>query len=253
LFRPVATHVAGPRPVNRHVAGPVGGTVTVDATATTRRRADSNCPFPHGNRREPSSLQIGSQVHKECFHAPPGLDGVGGLAVHPGRAAPTVTPHPTPRLCENIGVIDKVVEVIEPTTRIVGRPTMQLGLNMQYPEIRHEPSRLVIPVFQFTGVHQRLLLWQSQDCGSAALLRRVHGFPVLGLLRGLRPTTEPCTDGVCSRSRPGWPTGRETRSWFPRSLSTVRRDRRPALPLWPRHGYAADLHRGLPVSAEIPT
>jgi len=34
--------------------------------------------------------------------------------------------------------------------------------------------------------------------------------------------------------------------WFPRSLCTGRRGRRPAFPLQPRHGYAADLPRGLP-------
>jgi len=34
--------------------------------------------------------------------------------------------------------------------------------------------------------------------------------------------------------------------WFPRSPRTVRRVRWPAMPLRHRHGYAADLHRGLP-------
>jgi len=33
---------------------------------------------------------------------------------------------------------------------------------------------------------------------------------------------------------------------FPRSLLTRRRVRHPALPLRPRHGYAAGIHRGLP-------
>ena len=38
--------------------------------------------------------------------------------------------------------------------------------------------------------------------------------------------------------------------WFPRSLLFGRRVRHPALPLRHRHGYAVDLHRGLPAQAE---
>jgi len=34
--------------------------------------------------------------------------------------------------------------------------------------------------------------------------------------------------------------------WFPRSLLFGWRIRHPALPLRPRHGYAVDLHHGLP-------
>ena len=40
--------------------------------------------------------------------------------------------------------------------------------------------------------------------------------------------------------------------WFPRSSQIGRRARRPALPLRHRHGYAADIHRGLPTSNHMP-
>ena len=48
------------------------------------------------------------------------------------------------------------------------------------------------------------------------------------------------------RARPGRP-GR-----FPCSLRFARRRRSPALSLRPRHGYAADLHRGLPADIHKP-
>jgi hypothetical protein len=41
--------------------------------------------------------------------------------------------------------------------------------------------------------------------------------------------------------------------WFPRSSSVDRRVRRPALPLRYRHGYAADIHRGLPAGNHMAT
>ena len=78
-------------------------------------------------------------------------------------------------------------------------------------------------------------------------LRHVVGFPDLGLLRALRPLPRTSigdgpspTSRLAARVRSGSPAG------FPRSLLTVRRDRHPAMPLHHRHGYAADLHHGLP-------
>jgi hypothetical protein len=55
-----------------------------------------------------------------------------------------------------------------------------------------------------------------------------------------QPTTclPSCPAGCRIRSGPQWR--------FPCSLSTDRRVRCPAMPLRPRHGYAADLHRDLP-------
>jgi hypothetical protein len=38
--------------------------------------------------------------------------------------------------------------------------------------------------------------------------------------------------------------------WFPRSLLSDQRARHPALPLRPRHGYAAVLYRGLQTRAD---
>ena len=71
------------------------------------------------------------------------------------------------------------------------------------------------------------------------------GFPGLGLLRALRPTPAASADDGPSRRPAGcWPVMGPP-GWFPRSLLTVRRMRRPAMPLRPRHAYAADIQRGL--------
>ena len=73
------------------------------------------------------------------------------------------------------------------------------------------------------------------------------GFPGLGLLRRLRPTRPASADDGPAR-RPRWRRGpwEGPPGWFPRSLSNRSTGRRPAMPLRHRHGYAADLHRGLP-------
>ena len=46
--------------------------------------------------------------------------------------------------------------------------------------------------------------------------------------------------------RPGWAAGRGRRDGSHVHSPTVRRGRRPAMPLQHRHGYAAGIHRGLP-------
>jgi len=71
------------------------------------------------------------------------------------------------------------------------------------------------------------------------------GFPWLGLLRGLRPA-RPHRLTVRLPCRRAGRTGEGRTGRFPRSLQIDRRVRRPAVPLRPRHGYAAVLHRGLP-------
>ena len=168
-------------------------------------------------------------------------------AVDPGGACTPVAPHPVPRHDQERRVIDEVEQVIEPTTRIGGRPLVQLRLHPQYP--RPASSRLGHGAPVFTG---DLLAFQSVGCELAAPLRHVAGFPGLGLLRRLRPTpAASADDGPCPP--PTWLAGRRGQppGWFPRSPRTVRRGRRPAMPLQPRHGYAADLHRGLP-AGDIP-
>jgi len=77
------------------------------------------------------------------------------------------------------------------------------------------------------------------------------GFPRLGVLRrlrpahNLRPASRLSTISAPLAGARRWnDSGR-----FPRSLLSGRRVRHPALPLRHCHGYAVDLHRGLPAQA----
>ena len=94
----------------------------------------------------------------------------------------------------------------------------------------------------FTG---GLLACQFQYCELAAPLRHVTGLPGLRLLRGLRPVAAPSDDGDPARHRPGWSAGRATGDSSHVHHTADRRGGCPAIPLQPRHGYAADLHHGL--------
>lgn len=76
---------------------------------------------------------------------------------------------------------------------------------------------------------------------------------VLGLSPARTTTGPPPHPAVVGGQRanplhPAWIAGAQTGTpgWFPRSPSTDRRVRWPAIPLRYRHGYAADLHHGLP-------
>src|SRR6266508_4905771 len=109
-------------------------------------------PLPHGQGPEAAVLQTGPQLREEHLLAPHGLDVVGGLAVHPGRAGTLVAPHPTPPNQQERRVPYEVVQITEPAVRIVGCPLVQLGLDPQYPRLRllHRKRRP-----RRAGVHRR--------------------------------------------------------------------------------------------------
>jgi hypothetical protein len=154
----------------------------------------------------------------------------------------------------------------QPTSRNAGSQTRLNRSSNRHvrPSVAHRCSLVWIPSTRasasstgslghgapvFTGV---LLACQHHRCGLAVPLRhapsharRVAGFPGLRLLRGLRPLPGPAADDGPAHRRPGWPAGRATLGGFPRSPSTGRRGRCPALPRQPRHRYTAALPRGL--------
>ena len=78
------------------------------------------------------------------------LDGAGGAPVHPGRARPLVAPHPIPRHQQERGIGDEVEQIIEPAMRIITGPTVQLGLDLQYPALRPIQDGL-----RLVGIHRR--------------------------------------------------------------------------------------------------
>ena len=138
-------------------------------------------------------------------------------------------------------VSDKVVQIVEPATGIIGRPLVQLGLDPQYPRLG--PLRLRP---RHAGIHRR-----SPAIPVPALRTRCRPSPCdrlsrLGLLRRLRHVPACPAEREPARPRPGRPGGGTSPGRFPRSPRTGRRGRCPALPLRHRHEYAAALPRGLP-------
>src|SRR4030095_13939804 len=91
---------------------------------------------PHGQAPKAWFFRGGPQRAKEGLLAPHRLDVVGGLAIHPGRAGTLVAPHPTPPNQQERRVTHEVVQITKPTGPILGCPSVQLGLDPQYPRLR---------------------------------------------------------------------------------------------------------------------
>ncbi len=91
---------------------------------------------PRRQGLEGAGLQIFPQFREELLHPTHGLDVAGGSAVHPGRARALVVPDPVPGDQQEAWVRDEVEQVVEPATRVVTGPTVQLGLDLQYPAFR---------------------------------------------------------------------------------------------------------------------
>src|SRR5664279_5753251 len=64
--------------------------------------------------------------------------------VHPGRAGTFVTPHPNPRHQKERGIGDEIEQIVEPAMRITTSPTVQLGLDLQHPQLRRKDGALQI-------------------------------------------------------------------------------------------------------------
>src|SRR5690606_7523361 len=107
---------------------------------------------------------------EELLDARPRRDGHSRTAVHPGGLRALVAPHPSPRHQQEGGVGDEVVQVIEPAMRVIAGPTVQLGLDLQYPSFCHPGG-----VLQIVDIHRRC----------------PPGLPVLRLLTCWSPS--PCT------------------------------------------------------------
>src|SRR5208282_2882747 len=110
-----------------------------------------NHPLPHRQRAETAVLQRGPQPLQEPLDAR-GLDVPGRPAIHPGRAGALIAPHANPRHQKERGIADKVIQIIKPAMRIITSPSVQLGLDPQYPA-----PGLVEGVFQLriAGIHRR--------------------------------------------------------------------------------------------------
>ncbi len=162
---------------------------------------------------------------------------------------PRTRSHATNR---NAGIGDEVEQVIEPAMRIITGPTVQLGLDLQYPTLSpqqgHLPVRRCSPATSSWHSSIRLLTcWPPSPC---VRLSR----PPRRVVTPATTTRPPPHPRPISRQRTCPPAGLAARqAGRPVDGSHVhhaidRPGRCPALPRQHRHGYAADLHRGLPTA-----
>jgi site-specific DNA recombinase len=115
-----------------------------------RRARFRDHPLPCWERAETAVLDLGPQPAEKHLDPDLGLYVVGSLPIHAGRARALVSPHPIPGHPKEAGIGDEVEQIIEPATRVIAGPTVQLGLDLQYPALRPKQS-----VLRFAGVHRR--------------------------------------------------------------------------------------------------
>src|SRR6266511_1255869 len=221
---------------------------------------------------EAAVFERGPQPVEELLNSLPDLDGHGGSPVHPGRAGTLVSPHPIPRHQQEGGIGDEVKQIVEPAMRIITSPTVQLGLDLQYPKLGAHQRRL-----QFVGIHRRqppgipvsvlLTCWPPSPCvpafpdsnGGASRPRLLRG---LRPLRGHRSATDLPTTALAGRwegDHGGVPRSphnrsvREVPSSTPAASPRLRRRHSP----WPPHRWlypASELTHRLPARVHaLPT
>ena len=108
-------------------------------------------PFPHRQRTESARPATDPAARRGSPRTPMrSRTNDGGPAVDSGRACALVARHPFPRHQQKAGIGDEVEQIIEPAVRIVARPTVQLGLHLQYPLPGPQRAQQ-----WFTRIHQR--------------------------------------------------------------------------------------------------
>jgi len=165
-------------------------------TAQPRAVGLGNHPFPHGHRSELPFPEISPQGRQEPLLR--GEHGVRTDTVHPRRPLAPITPDPRPRHDKDSRVTHEVEHIIEPATRIINRPLMQLGLDPQYPRLGLFGRRP-----QHARIHRR-----SPALPFPPLRTRCRPSPCDRLSRPRTTTTAPPHPGPLSRRRacphPAW-------------------------------------------------
>jgi hypothetical protein len=129
------------------------------------------------------------------------------------------------------------------------RPTVSFGL---HPPLTRKVGRILVRPLPGAGIPRRVFgHYLPSLADTLPPFPMCTGSPRLGVLRRLRPTR---TFGR-RRAYPHPPhrlAGRmwSSHGWFPRSLLFGRRVRYSAIPLRHRHGYAVDIHHGLPTQTD---
>src|SRR5450759_3430126 len=94
-----------------------------DAKAAALATGLGNHHLSHGDRLEPPSLEIISQLGEEGLLAPDDGHVEDRFAIYARRTSTSIAPHPVPGISQDIGVINQIPQVVEPTIRIVGSTT----------------------------------------------------------------------------------------------------------------------------------
>jgi hypothetical protein len=97
-------------------------------------------PLTHRQGPETTVLHRAAKLGEEPLDPDPDQNGYGRVAVHPGGLGALVTPHPIPGHQKEGRVGDEIEQITELLVRIVGCPTVQLGLDLLYPALRGEQS-----------------------------------------------------------------------------------------------------------------
>ncbi len=106
-------------------------------------------PLAHRQRRERARPEIISQLTQELL-AVLGADRARLHSIDTSRSCSSITPHTIPADRQKGRVANEIEQVIKPTIRTVDRPSVQLGLDLQYPRaglIEARPRRV--------GIHRR--------------------------------------------------------------------------------------------------
>jgi hypothetical protein len=113
-----------------HHSVPDGG--DAQAASFMRPRLGDH-PLPYGLRPECAGLELVAQVIQEGLDAAVGLDRSSAFPIDASSASTLVLPDPPPCNEQESRVTDEVGKIIEPATLVLTGPSVQLGLNLQYP------------------------------------------------------------------------------------------------------------------------
>jgi hypothetical protein len=157
-----------------------------------------------GRGRKPRCFNEPRSASRNSSTPRPQRDGHRRVAVHPRRPGAPVSPHPIPRHQQERRIGHEVEQIIEPAFMIADRPTVQLGLDLQYPALGPIQDR-----FQFVGIHRRHTSWSSirVRCRLADPLRHVRRLSLARTTTGSPPRPAPSADGAPALP-PRWPHGR---------------------------------------------
>ncbi len=147
-------------------------------------------PLAHRQRSEPTRPEIISQLTQELL-AVLGADQARLHFINTSRSCSSITPHTIPADRPQGRVANEIEQVIKPMIRTVGRPSVQLGLDLQYPRaslIKARPQRV--------GIHRR-----PPGIPATALPACWVPSPCDRLSRPRTTTNPPSRPGAISRQR----------------------------------------------------